>query len=251
MTKPVWRPETHCHVYCFQNSIPTFRLHHFNLINVLLECYRSTEQNLCKLHLTKCANETECVNVWSVQTGIKSLWRCCRHTEAVVQFQSSLRLVWPGWWVSWGSGGCCTEGCFPAVLWWSRLLQFGNGRAEGSGLMFQVVLNKKRMVYLFCTLSVELISEWQVKLNVLFHRMMSVMCVVPVFACCACCCCCCCLCCSSSIDRLLVFWTGWGVSPEPYGIIGLKMGMPGVMAPCNNKKKYGWSSGNKASKTNY
>lgn len=51
-----------------------------------------------------------------------------------------------------------------------------------------------------------------------------------MFACCACCCCCC-LCCSSSIDKLLVFWTGWGVRPEPYGIIGLKIGILGVMAP--------------------
>lgn len=65
------------------------------------------------------------------------------------------------------------------------------------------------------------------------ERNLKAVCVVPEFACCACCCCacCCCLCCSSSIDKLLVFWTGWGVRPEPYGIMGLKIGMPGVMAP--------------------
>jgi len=65
------------------------------------------------------------------------------------------------------------------------------------------------------------------------ETVMAVASAVPVFACCACCSCCC-LCCSSSIDTLLVFWTGWGVSPEPYGIMGLNIDMPGVMEPCTN-----------------
>lgn len=53
--------------------------------------------------------------------------------------------------------------------------------------------------------------------------------------CCAACCCCCCRCCSSNMDRLLVLWTGCGVSPVPYGIIGLKIGIPGVIAPYRRK----------------
>jgi hypothetical protein len=40
------------------------------------------------------------------------------------------------------------------------------------------------------------------------------------------------------MDRLLVLVTGWGVRPEPYGIIGLKMGIPGVMAPLGDTRKH-------------
>lgn len=32
-----------------------------------------------------------------------------------------------------------------------------------------------------------------------------------------------------------MLWTGCGVSPVPYGIIGLKIGIPGVIAPYRRK----------------